>query len=81
MRGSRLESCPFMCSSSSCTGITAIARSVSTAPLGYLILAADGLHNLIGGGVAVGSAFIVDIRLGIVTWVVAAAHEIPPRAW
>jgi zinc and cadmium transporter len=45
-------------------------------PLGYLILAADGLHNLIGG-LAVGSAFIVDIRLGIVTWLVAAAHEIP----
>ncbi len=45
-------------------------------PLGYLILAADGLHNLIGG-VAVSSAFIVDIRLGIVTWLVAAAHEIP----
>jgi len=45
-------------------------------PLGYLILAADGLHNLIGG-VAVGGAFIVDVRLGIVTWVVAAAHEIP----
>ncbi|MBF6354940.1 ZIP family metal transporter [Nocardia higoensis] len=45
-------------------------------PLGYLILAADGLHNLIGG-VAVGSAFIVDIRLGMITWLVAAAHEIP----
>lgn len=45
-------------------------------PLGYLILAADGLHNLIGG-LAVGSAFIVDIKLGIVTWLVAAAHEIP----
>lgn len=45
-------------------------------PLGYMILAADGLHNLIGG-LAVGSAFIVDIRLGIVTWLVAAAHEIP----
>lgn len=45
-------------------------------PLGYLILLADGLHNLIGG-LAVGSAFIADIRLGIVTWVVAAAHEIP----
>jgi zinc and cadmium transporter len=45
-------------------------------PLGYLILAADGLHNLIGG-VAVGGAFIVDIRLGVVTWLVAAAHEIP----
>ncbi|MFA7510556.1 MAG: ZIP family metal transporter [Mycolicibacterium vanbaalenii] len=45
-------------------------------PLGYLILAADGLHNLIGG-LAVGSAFIVDIKLGVVTWLVAAAHEIP----
>ncbi|MCZ4581998.1 ZIP family metal transporter [Gordonia amicalis] len=45
-------------------------------PLGYMILAADGLHNLIGG-VAVGSAFVVDIRLGVVTWLVAAAHEIP----
>ncbi|GAB3224552.1 ZIP family metal transporter [Mycolicibacterium hippocampi] len=45
-------------------------------PLGYLILAADGLHNLIGG-MAVGSAFVVDFRLGIVTWLVAAAHEIP----
>ncbi len=45
-------------------------------PLGYMILAADGLHNLIGG-VAVGSAFVVDIRLGVVTWIVAAAHEVP----
>jgi zinc and cadmium transporter len=45
-------------------------------PLGYLILAADGLHNLIGG-VAVGGAFIVDIRLGIIAWLVAAAHQIP----
>ncbi len=45
-------------------------------PLGYMILAADGLHNLIGG-MAVGSAFIVDVRLGVVTWIVAAAHEVP----
>lgn len=45
-------------------------------PLGYMILAADGLHNLIGG-LAVGGAFMVDIRVGIVTWFVAAAHEIP----
>jgi zinc and cadmium transporter len=45
-------------------------------PLGYLILAADGLHNLIGG-VAVGSAFVVDVRLGVVTWLVAALHEVP----
>ncbi|MBX7432156.1 ZIP family metal transporter [Mycobacterium sp. Y57] len=45
-------------------------------PLGYLILVADSLHNLIGG-LAVGGAFVVDVRLGVVTWIVAAAHEIP----
>ena len=45
-------------------------------PLGHMILVADGLHNLIGG-LAVGGAFIVDTRVGIVTWLVAAAHEIP----
>lgn len=45
-------------------------------PLGYLILLADGLHNLIGG-LAVGGAFVVDIRVGAVAWLVAAAHEVP----
>jgi zinc and cadmium transporter len=49
---------------------------VERRPLGYLILLADGLHNLIGG-LAVGGAFMVDIRVGIVTWLVAAAHEVP----
>jgi len=45
-------------------------------PVGYLILIADGLHNFIGG-LAVGSAFVLDVRLGLVTWLVAAAHEVP----
>jgi zinc and cadmium transporter len=45
-------------------------------PLGYLILLADGLHNLIGG-LAIGAAFVADTRLGVVTWLVAAAHEVP----
>lgn len=45
-------------------------------PVGYLILIADALHNLIGG-LAIGAAFLTDIRLGIVTWLIAAAHEIP----
>jgi zinc and cadmium transporter len=45
-------------------------------PLGYLILLADGLHNFVGG-LAVGSAFVIDFRLGVVTWLVAAAHEVP----
>jgi zinc and cadmium transporter len=45
-------------------------------PVGYLILLADAVHNFIGG-LAVGGAFVVDVELGIVTWLVAAAHEIP----
>jgi zinc and cadmium transporter len=46
------------------------------APLGYLILLADGLHNFLGG-LGVGAAFVLDLRLGITTWLVAAAHEVP----
>lgn len=45
-------------------------------PVGYLILIADGLHNLIGG-LAIGAAFVTDVRLGIITWLVTAAHEVP----
>jgi len=45
-------------------------------PVTYLILIADGLHNFIGG-LAVGGVFLVDIKLGISTWIAAAAHEIP----
>jgi zinc and cadmium transporter len=45
-------------------------------PLGYLILLADGVHNLVGG-LAVGGAFLVDTRVGVVTWAAAAAHEVP----
>ena len=45
-------------------------------PLTYLILIGDGLHNLLGG-MAVAGTFLIDIRLGIVTWLAAAAHEVP----
>lgn len=45
-------------------------------PLGYLVLLGDGLHNLIGG-FAVAGSFLIDIQLGITTWLAAAAHEIP----
>ena len=45
-------------------------------PLTYLILIGDALHNFIGG-LAVAGTFLVDIRLGIVTWLAAAAHEVP----
>ena len=33
-------------------------------PLGFLILLADGLHNL-AGGLAVGAAFVLDTRVGM----------------
>lgn len=45
-------------------------------PRTYLILIGDGLHNFIGG-LAVAAAFIADIRLGVATWLAAAAHEVP----
>jgi zinc and cadmium transporter len=45
-------------------------------PLTYLSLQGDGLHNFLGG-MAVASAFITDVRVGISVWLAAAAHEIP----
>ncbi len=45
-------------------------------PLGVLVLVGDGLHNLIGG-FAVAGTFLIDIRLGVTTWLAAVAHEIP----
>ena len=45
-------------------------------PLTYLILIGDGIHNFIGG-MAVAGTFLIDIRLGISTWLAAAAHEVP----
>lgn len=45
-------------------------------PLGHLMLLADGLHNFIGG-LAVGGAFLIDIRVGVTAWIAAVAHEVP----
>jgi zinc and cadmium transporter len=45
-------------------------------PLTYLILVGDGLHNFLGG-FAIAGIFLLDIRLGILAWLAAAAHEIP----
>jgi zinc and cadmium transporter len=45
-------------------------------PLTYLILIADAVHNFIGG-LAVAGAFLIDVRVGISTWLAAAAHEVP----
>lgn len=51
-------------------------KEESRKPLTYLILIGDGLHNFLGG-LAIGGIFLVDIRLGIMAWFAAAAHEIP----
>jgi len=45
-------------------------------PLSHMMVLGDTVHNFLGG-LAVAAAFIVDIRLGITTWLVAAAHEVP----
>jgi len=45
-------------------------------PLTYLILIGDGLHNFLGG-LAVAGTFLIDIQIGVITWLAAAAHEVP----
>jgi len=52
------------------------AQASCKKPLTYLILIGDGLHNFIGG-LAIAGTFIIDIRLGVMAWLAAAAHEIP----
>jgi len=52
------------------------ARADCRQPLTYLILIGDGLHNFLGG-MAIAGTFLIDIRLGIVSWLAAAAHEVP----
>ncbi|MFC1559796.1 ZIP family metal transporter [Candidatus Margulisiibacteriota bacterium] len=42
----------------------------------YLNLIGDGVHNFIDG-IIIAAAFVVDIRLGIVTTIAVALHEIP----
>jgi len=45
-------------------------------PVSYLILIADGVHNLIDG-LAVAAAFLTAPALGVSTLVAVVAHEIP----
>lgn len=45
-------------------------------PLGYMSLAADGIHNLIDG-VLIGASFMVSPELGFSTTLAIVLHEIP----
>lgn len=53
-----------------------VVPGVARQPLTYLVLIGDGLHNFLGG-LAVGAAFLADLRLGFGAWLAAAAHEVP----
>ena len=50
--------------------------SAEKKPLTWLVLIGDGLHNFLGG-LAIAGTFLIDIRLGITSWLAAAAHEVP----
>jgi zinc and cadmium transporter len=54
------------------TAIRTTPRALTATP----VLLADGLHDFIGG-LAIGASFIVSIEVGAVTWIAAAAHEVP----
>lgn len=43
---------------------------------GTLIIIGDGIHNFVDG-VLIAAAFLTDVKLGIVTSLAVAAHEIP----
>lgn len=45
-------------------------------PFTYLVLISDSVHNFIDGTV-IASAFIVDIKVGIATWIAVMLHEFP----
>ena len=45
-------------------------------PVGYINLAADGLHNFIDG-VLIGASYLVSVPIGLATTVAVILHEIP----
>lgn len=52
------------------------APSQHKAPLTYMILIADGLHNFLGG-LGIGASFIMSPQVGLTATLAAALHEIP----
>lgn len=45
-------------------------------PVGYMVLISDGMENLIDG-MAIGTAFLVSVPLGVATTLAVLAHEVP----
>jgi len=48
----------------------------SLQPLGYVNLAADGIHNLVDG-MLIGASYLVSLPVGIATTIAVILHEIP----
>jgi len=46
------------------------------APVTYLILIGDAMHNFLGG-LGIASTFVISPQAGVIAWLAAAAHEIP----
>jgi zinc and cadmium transporter len=53
-------------------------RPMESRPVNYLLLGSDGLHKFTDG-IIVGSAFLIDVRLGFAAWIATVAHEIPQQ--
>jgi zinc and cadmium transporter len=49
---------------------------VAAAPMTYLVLLGDAMHNFLGG-LSIASTFLIDARAGAAAWLAAVAHEIP----
>ena len=45
-------------------------------PLGYLVLASDGVHNFVDGMI-IAAAYLVSVEVGIATTIAIALHEVP----
>ena len=45
-------------------------------PFTYLVLISDAVHNFIDG-IVIGVAFLVDIKVGMATWLAVLLHEVP----
>ncbi|MGH8563448.1 MAG: ZIP family metal transporter [Gammaproteobacteria bacterium] len=64
------------CHEEHCEGHTDNPGADTRVAVGTLILVGDAIHNFVDG-VLIAAAFLSDVRLGIVTSLAIAAHEIP----
>ncbi len=64
------------CHEEHCEGHTDNPGADTRVAVGTLILVGDAIHNFVDGAL-IAAAFLSDVRLGVVTSLAVAAHEIP----